>query len=241
MIGLYVYQRNSIFYFLFLVFLFSSPYPSHAQITDHWTIEAESRETRVTTLPDSIIDIISPKGMTLWYNDRMEGNTVIEYDARIVVEDSISEPWNRLSDLNCFWMATDMKKETLNPLDGICDRQGVFIRQYALSLYYMGFGGNHNTTTRFRRYNGDERGITDARYRPSVLVEYTDSAHLLKPNHWYHIRLEQIDGRVRYIIDKETVVDYHDPTPLTIGYFGFRTTLSHAQLRRFTYTCHPLF
>ena len=202
-----------------------------------WQIEAESPETRVTTLSDSTIDIVSPKGMTLWYAKRMEGNTVIEYDARIVVEDSISEPWNRLSDLNCFWMASDTHRESQSPLDGINERQGIFVRQYALSLYYMGYGGNHNKTTRFRRYTGDERGVTDADYRPKILFEYTDSAHLLKKNHWYHIRLEQIDGFVRYTIDGDTLVEYQDPTPLTQGFFGFRTTLSHAQIRSFSYTC----
>ena len=138
-------------------------------------------------------------------------------------------------------MASDSHKESRSPLEGIPERQGIFVRQYALSLYYMGFGGNHNTTTRFRRYTGDERGVNNAEYRPAILVEYTDSAHLLKKNHWYHIRLEQIDGCVRYIIDGEVIVEYQDPTPLTRGYFGFRTTLSHAQIRGFTYTCTPLF
>lgn len=217
------------------------PNPVKAGILDHWSVEAESPETSVTTLPDSTIDIVAPKGLTLWYNERMEGNTIIEYDARIVVEDNNTEPWNRLSDLNCFWMASDTHRESHNPLEGIPERQGIFVRQYALSLYYLGFGGNHNTTMRFRRYNGDERGAKNAEYRPSILIEHTDSAHLLKKNHWYHIRLEQIDGCVRYIIDGVVIAEYQDPTPLTQGYFGFRTTLSHAQIRRFTYTCTPLF
>ena len=212
-----------------------------ADILDHWSVEAESPETSVTTLPDSIIDIVAPKGLTLWYNERMEGNTIIEYDARIVVEENNNEPWNRLSDLNCFWMASDTHRESRSPLEGIPERQGIFVRQYALSLYYLGFGGNHNTTTRFRRYNGDERGVNNAEYRPAILIEYTDSEHLLKKNHWYHIRLEQIGGCVRYIIDGEVIAEYQDPTPLTQGYFGFRTTLSHAQIRRFTYTSTPLF
>ena len=36
---------------------------------------------------------------------------------------------------------------------------------------------------------------------------------------------EQIDGFVRYTIDGDTLVEYQDPTPLTQGYFGFRTAL----------------
>ena len=227
-----------------LLSLFASTllsYSANADILDSWSVEAESADTRVTTLSDSIIDIVSPKGMTLWYNEQMRGNTIIEYDARIVVEDNNSEPWNRLSDLNCFWMASDTHRESQSPLEGIPERQGIFVRQDALSLYYLGFGGNHNTTTRFRRYTGEERGVTNAEYRPAILIEYTDSAHLLKKNKWYHIRLEQIDGCVRYRIDGEVIAEYQDPTPLTRGYFGFRTTLSHAQIRRFTYTSTPLF
>ena len=165
----------------------------------------------------------------------MEGNTVIEYEAMIVADKRLRavipssdnpKPQPRISDLNCFWMADKC---------GGCG--GRFLDNYALSLYYMGYGGNYNTTTRFRRYNGDARGVTDAEYRPSILKEYTDEAHLLKANHWYKIRLEQIDGRVRYYSDGELLVDYVDPQPLTSGYFGFRTTFAHARLRNFRFSC----
>jgi len=201
----------------------------------NWTVESEDCSSFVAFKRNEI-DIVAPKGLTLWCNEEMSGNTIIEYEACIVTSGELAPGIpERLSDLNCFWMASEPNGTSV--LKNQKKRYGKFINQYALQLYYMGFGGNYNSTTRFRRYNGDTRGIDSALYRPRILKEYTDSAHLLKPNHWYKIRLEQIDGRVRYIIDDECLVDYLDPHPLTRGHFGFRTTLAHAKIRNFRYYC----
>lgn len=209
---------------LFLVLL-SLPLSAKKQ----WIVEAE-KEGYVTWSKDSVADIHAPGGLTLWNTRRMTGNVVIEYEARIVSD-------GRVSDLNCFWMASDPKAKDV--FVNAKERGGKFINSYALSLYYMGYGGNYNATTRFRCYRGDARGVTDAAYRPPILREYTDSGHMIKGDHWYAIRLEVIDGRVRYIIDGECLVDYADPTPLTEGFFGFRTTLAHAQLRNFRFRQWP--
>ena len=48
-----------------------------------WWIEAEDASSSVTT-QDGVTTIIAPKGLTLWNTNRMTGNTIIEYDARIV-------------------------------------------------------------------------------------------------------------------------------------------------------------
>ena len=69
-----------------------------------------------------------------------------------------------------------------------------------------------------------EAGVEDASKRPAILKEYTDDAHLLKANHWYHIKIESTpNGRTRYWINNECIVDYLDPQPLQQGWFGFRT------------------
>ena len=207
----------------FLLFFFSLSVQAQT-----WTVEAEDASSSVVWKGGEA-DIRAPRGLTLWCNELMTGNTIIEYEAQIIkdrhFQDQQGNP--RTSDLNCFWMA-----------DRLLGKQGAnFLEYYALQTYYVGYGGNGNTTTRFRRYTGDSRGVDSAEYRPLVLKEYTDAPHLLKPNHWYKIRLEQMDGRVRYFIDGECLVDYLDPKPLTQGYFGFRTTLSHTKLRNFHYTC----
>lgn len=202
----------------------------------NWTIEAESPQTSVTW-NGSTADIISPKGTTLWYNQKLIGDVIIEYDAQVIFDEKSDKEWNRLSDLNCFWMASDPKAKDI--FVNLKQRGGKFINSYALQLYYMGFGGNHNTTTRFRRYDADSRAINQEEFRPAIIKEFTDTSHLLRPNHWYHIRLEAINGHVRYLIDGECLVDWMDPVPLNAGWFGFRTTLSHTQLRNFS--CQELF
>ena len=139
---------------------------------------------------------------------------------------------DRLSDMNSFWMASDPHANDL--WKRATWRSGIFTRCYSLQMYYLGYGGNHNTTTRFRRYNGDEAGIDDAAKRPAILKEYTDKQHLLKPNHWYHIKIESTTtGRTRFYIDGECIVDYLDPQPLHEGWFGFRTTLSRTRITHF--------
>ena len=153
--------------------------------------------------------------------------------------------YDRLSDLNCFWMASsplpnneEVAKVTtpLSPWRGAGGEvfSGAFLDYYRLQCYYLGYGGNHNTTTRFRRYNGDTLAIEDPSHRPPIIKEYTDTAHLLKPNHWYSIRIEVLeDGHTRYFLDEELLVDYRDPSPLLHGWFAFRTTWSHTRLTGF--------
>lgn len=212
-----------------LILFFFIPLLVFAQGED-WTIEAEDGVGSAVWNKNTC-DIDAPKGFTLWNKNLMEGNICIEYEARIVADKKYKDKEGkvRISDLNCFVLA-----------DKCGGYGGKFVNNYALSMYYVGYGGNWNTTTRFRRYNGDKRGIDSAQYRPIILKEYTDAEHLLKGNHWYKIRIEVKDGRFRYYIDNELLVDYVDPKPLTKGYFGFRTTLSHAQLRNFKYECNNL-
>ncbi|MBO4598366.1 MAG: hypothetical protein J5676_10915 [Bacteroidaceae bacterium] len=220
-------MRN--FLFVILAMLQTAVFAQNLQ--DKWTVEAESPDTRVVLQSDGVIDMLSPKGLTLWYNERMSGDVVIEYDAQVVNNGGEGE---RTSDLNCFWMAQDPKNPD-NIFKRLEWRGGVFLKSYSLQLYYLGFGGNSNTTTRFRKYDGDERGIKDEKYRPAILKEYKDEKHLLKPNHWYHIKLVSQKGRVKYFIDGECLVDFADKQ-LTSGWFGFRTTWSHTQLKNFRYT-----
>ena len=197
----------------------------------HWRIEAESPQTRVLWRGDTL-DIVSPKGLSLWWDEMVEAPCMIEYKACVVSEGGSCD---RLSDLNCFWMASEAGGRS--PLRGMASRGGRFVESYRLQCYYLGYGGNHNTTTRFRRYDGDTLAITDEHHRPSILREYVDTAHLLRPNHWYAVRIEVTPegegARVRYTIDGERLVDYFDPRPLLRGWFAFRTTWSHTRITDF--------
>lgn len=198
----------------------------------YWVVESEG-PCKVTFKGDTA-EFTAPKGLSVWRKEKMSGRTVIEYDAQVVTDG----PDDRLSDLNCFWMASDPKAS--DPFKNLNKRGGKFVNSYSLQLYYLGYGGNHNSTTRFRRYNGDERGVEDAEYRPAIIKEYTDADHLLKPGKWYHIKITHDGLRTQYFIDGERIVDFRDPAPLTEGWFAFRTTLSRTRLTNFSYSCQPL-
>ena len=196
----------------------------------NWTIEAESKDTRVNHLHDDTLEIISPKGLTLWWNEKLEGNVKITYQACVMDEGKVGD---RLSDINCFWMMQDPEHP-----DDIFNRQdwrnGVFGRNYSLNGYYLGYGGNGNTTTRFRRYDGNFEDFSNKNVRPDIITEYTDKDHLLKPNHWYNIRIVCRDERMQCYIDDKLLIDYTDKQPYTSGWFGFRTTESRVRLKDFS-------
>lgn len=194
----------------------------------YWQVESESPQYQVTFAGDTC-EILAPKGLTLWRKQKLQQGTTVEYDACVVDEGKAGD---RLSDLNAFWLASDPHAKDLWARAGW--RSGIFLRCYTLQMYYLGFGGNHNTTTRFRRYDGDEAGVDDATHRPAILKEYTDAGHLLKANHWYHVKIESTaTGRTRFYMDGECIVDYLDPQPLKEGWFGFRTTLSRTRITNF--------
>ena len=191
-----------------------------AQRADHWEVEAESTDTHLE-FSDEMVELWTSAGLTLWWCQPMTVPFTIDYEAMVVKRDSS----DRLSDLNCFWLATDPGVADGNVMTRLAERDGVFARASSLQLYYVGYGGNWNTTTRFRRYNG--------RPQPPLLAEFTDSAHLLHPNKWYRIRIEATRVRTRYYINEELLFEYADPQPLVRGWFGFRTTWSHCRLRNF--------
>ena len=197
------------------------------QFNKYWTVESESKDYRVTFRGDTC-ELLAPKGLTLWCKQAMTTDMVVEYDAQVVDE---GQPGDRVSDLNIFWMASDPRHKDIWSRQQW--RQGIFVRCYTLQMYYLGYGGNYNSTTRFRRYDGDERGVDSVAYRPAILKEYTDGDHLLKANHWYHVKIESTGGRTRFYMDGQLLVDYLDPTPLRRGWFGFRTTLSRTRITNF--------
>ena len=199
------------------------------QFNKYWKIESESPNYRLTFMGDTC-EILSPKGLTLWRKEKMQANMTVEYDVCVVDE---GKEGDRLSDMNCFWLASDPhQKDIWKRADW---RSGIFLRCYTLQTYYLGYGGNSNTTTRFRRYDGNEAGVSDVSQRPPILQEYTDASHLLKANHWYHLKIEGKQGHVRFYVDGELLVDYCDPNPLESGWFGFRTTWSRIRMTNFRY------
>ena len=185
-----------------------------------WTSELErpgKMEAR-----DGILTIDVPAGCTLWFRPELRGDVAIQYEARMVQAGGAND---RVSDLNAFWMATDAR----SPRNLFATRRsGKFSDYNQLRSYYVGQGGNSNTTTRFRRYIGDavERPLLPEHDLRSPDV-------LLQANVWQTVQLVAMGKRIRYYRDGRLIFDFVDTAPYTHGRFGFRTTASHVELRNF--------
>ncbi|MBE7170229.1 MAG: methyltransferase [Williamsia sp.] len=182
-----------------------------------WVAEIESKpgaHSSVYTKNGALI-LDTKGGATVWLNKVLSGNLQIEYDRKVLVDSGEND---RLSDFNQFWMATDPH----NP--DLFTRNGKFEDYDNLVLYYAGMGGNTNKTTRFRKYlpNGTK----------PIIKEYLDAPHLLNANTVYHIKILVQNGTTSYWVNGECYFMYNDPSPLTKGYFGFRSTWSRQAISK---------
>jgi len=178
-----------------------------------WQVEMDSLPlSRVYTNNKKLI-LDTKGGVTVWLKKELEGNLLIEFQRTVLLNGGSND---RLSDLNQFWMATDPK----NP--NLFTRKGKFAEYDSLSMYYVGFGGNHNTTTRFRKYMGNGDRL--------ILKERNESPFLLEANKNYLIQIAVIEGVISFWVNGLCFFEYTDPNPLNQGYFGFRSTWSHQHI-----------
>lgn len=186
-----------------------------------WRVEAAA-PARVSAA-GGVLDIDSPKGITLWFLPQLKGRVVIDYDVRAV---SAGGPNDEVSDVNAFWMASDAQVRGGSVLAR--RRSGVFEDYDGLKTYYLGVGGNRNTTTRMRRYVGK------AGDRP-LLPQHdrTDKADMLEANRWFHLRLIADGNRIAVERDGKPLFQMIDADPYRKGHFGLRSTQSHIQIRNF--------
>src|SRR5687767_11896541 len=113
---------------------------------ENWLLESEQPGRVVAT--GGGLDIDTPAGLTLWFKPRLTGPVEIQFDATAI---EAGGPNDHVSDLNVFWMASN--RDGTQPFPSL--RKGRFTAYNDLLTYYVGLGGNRNTTSRFRRYVGD--------------------------------------------------------------------------------------
>lgn len=185
-----------------------------------WSVELEHGGTVRAVDGELTIDV--PAGCTLWLKQKLDGPLLIEYDATLIGRGG---PNDRVSDLNNFWMARDTRSperllETL--------RSGAFADYDFLKCYYVGLGGNGNTTTRFRRYVGEPGN------RPLRAEHDLGTADvLLRADVSQKVQLLAAGQHVAYYRDARRLFELDDPEPYTNGWFALRTTKNHMTVRRF--------
>ncbi|WP_373942918.1 DUF6250 domain-containing protein [Polaribacter sejongensis] len=187
----------------------------------NWKVEQMPNGT--VEVEDSKLVIDDVSGCTVWLKEKFSGSIQIEYDVFLIENGG---PNDRVSDLNCFWMASD--PENVQDLFANSEKRGGKFSNYdSLQLYYMGVGGNDNGTTRFRRYVGNgERPLLPENDLKNVKF-------MLEGNRSYHIKIIAHNGVIQYYRDNELFVDFKDTNPYTSGYFGLRTVKNHMTVDNF--------
>lgn len=187
------------------------------RLTD-WVVEQQAGGT--VRMETGALVINDRAGCTVWWREPLTAPVRIRFEVTV-------SSAGRVSDLNCFWMASDPDHpaDLFAPGHG---RTGAFATYDQLRLYYVGYGGNTNTTTRFRRYDGTGAKPLDPAH------DLQTEPFLLVGDHTYRIEITvTTDGRTTYARDGEVVFDYTDPTPLRHGWFGFRTVDSLTRITAF--------
>lgn len=184
-----------------------------------WRVEQEKPQDTAIFVDANTLEIDSAAGLTMWLNKPLSGTYRISFTREVMMQ---NRPHDRLSDVNLFWAARDPANPDLFTRDGE-------LSQYdALELYYAGIGGNWNTTSRFRRYDG--------RGKRQLLEEFTDASRLLRPHHAYHMVIEVANNATRLWVDGELWFSAAYTSPPAPGYFAFRTVWSRQVIRNFRVT-----
>ncbi|WP_199560069.1 DUF6250 domain-containing protein [Sphingomonas psychrotolerans] len=183
-----------------------------------WKIEAE--QAAFVTFGAGI-DIETPAGLSLWYTRELRGPVAITFEALAVSEGGADDS---VSDLNAFWMARDPGVRGGSIFAG--KRSGAFAEYDDLKTYYVGIGGNRNTTTRFRRYVGapGNRPLLPGHDLKGV-------ENLLVPNRWTQVRLIADGRHIAVERDGRRIFALEDAKPYRRGWFALRTTKSHLRIR----------
>ncbi|PSW60558.1 Tat pathway signal sequence domain protein [Photobacterium kishitanii] len=185
-----------------------------------WVIE--KIDTSVVDIKQGEMDINDDGGTTVWFKHSIAAPSVIEFEGKVVVAGGKND---RGTDLNFFWMAQEPGSTDFFAKS---KWRGGDMRKYdPMQLYYIGYGANDNSTTRFRRYPGDGT-------RP-LLPQYDviDQVFMNVPNTHTKIQIVSLNegtyvyanGKKLYFIDGEKEFNK--------GYFGFRTWKSHVAIDNF--------
>ncbi|WP_295119042.1 DUF6250 domain-containing protein [uncultured Chitinophaga sp.] len=188
---------------------------NHTLDTTVWVVEmANVGNSGVYTKKGKLV-LDTKGGVTVWYKYALTGSYRIEFERTVLVNGGEND---RLSDLNVFWQAIDPRNSNL------FTRKGTFEEYDSLRMFYVGMGGNTNTTTRFRRYEGDGR--------KTLLAEKNDQAHLLRANKTYRIAIIVQNGSTSFWVDGQCVFSAKGQQQGD-GHFGFRSTWSRQEISNF--------
>jgi len=215
---------------------------SFTQGTANWKIEQQDA-TGTVSATNGVLDIVQPSGATLWFKQKFTGDYEIRFTATPIPITYPNYP-DRISDLNVFWNATVPTGTDPDPTKLTFDAA---LNSYnPLHLYYVGFGANGNKTTRLRRNDGTDARPQITGYAVPSAASVDDKAGAMTPatslvaNTPVKVRIVSRTGTaedpatLKWYANDVLIFSYVDAAAYKEGWFGFRTTTSHWQLRDFS-------
>lgn len=187
----------------------------------NWTVEQVEGGT--VQLKNGKLEINDRKGCTVWLNRKLPSDFKIVFDVVMIDSGGI---YDHVRDLNFFFKAIDpLSPEDIFVHSG--SRAGIFRNYHKLRTYYIGYGGNRNTTTRFRKYPGDGS-------RP-LLPEHDlrEKKYLNVPNLTRNVEIICNKNKIIFKVDGLVVFDITDIDAFNDGWFGFRTVDNHMTIDNF--------
>ncbi|WP_397459216.1 DUF6250 domain-containing protein [Pseudomonas asplenii] len=182
-----------------------------------WRVETEQPQHSQVTTEQGRLIMDTRAGMTVWLQQPLQGAYRIEFLRQVLVAGHAND---RLSDMNVFWAAHEPGSASLNVRDGV-------LQSYdSLVAYYVGMGGNGNTTTRFRHYDGS--------FKRPLLGERLHVADLLEAGRIYRIRIDVSATGTQYWVDDRQLFNQPLAQLPAPGYFGFRSVWSRQAISRFS-------
>lgn len=202
--------------------LYHISYDSKSDL-NYFKIETEINNSEVT-IKENALDIDAIKGATVWFKEKLYAPIQIEYTAIVVDEDG---PNDRVSDLNCFFMAIDpiCPSDILKCPDSL--RTGKFRDYHRLRTYYVGYGGHDNSKTRMRRYPGYSGE------RPLLPQHNLGHPELIKPNDTISVTIKVNKDNISYSHDGRLIFEMKDELAYNEGWFAFRTVRNHMRILDF--------
>ena len=219
------------------------------QGTAKWKVEQQDAAGTVTAA-NGVLDIVQPSGATIWFKQKFSGNYEIRFTAiPVPITFAGTRFVDRISDLNVFWNATI--PGAANPDPTAVTYDGALASYNPLYLYYVGFGANSNTTTRLRRNDGTAARPQITGYATAESATADDKAGgmtadtSLVANTPTRVRIVSRAGTaadpvtLRWYANDKLVFSHTDPARYADGWFAFRTTTSHFQLKDFRVVALP--
>jgi hypothetical protein len=214
-----------------------------------WKVEQQDPAGTVVAR-DGVLDIVQPSGATIWFKQKFSGDHEIRFTATPI---PITFPGtrfvDRISDLNVFWNAT--VPGAANPDPTAVTYDAALNSYNPLYLYYVGFGANSNTTTRLRRNDGTAARPQITGYATAGSATADDKAGDMTPdtslvaNTPTRVRIVSRTptagdpANLKWYANDKLIFSHADPARYADGWFAFRTTTSHFQLRDFSVVALP--